>query len=463
MVGEGRPDAEKEEGELLRRNKSLEMLMKRRHFIGSLTATSSLPLLCASVAEEPSSGRPFEGFRVLSPPVVQNPTETSFAVSWMVSGTATGWVEWGVSEELGTSSKSSHHGLMGMSSYALSAKVSGLPEGARIFYRVVTVPVHYKNAYAIEQGSPLHGEIRQLRLPRSTVESCSLAVVNDTHDHEETIAALGVRIEALDPDALLWNGDAANTFDHPEQVARICLTPGQGKKDPAAGGWASTRPLFFTLGNHDARGQSARTMPEVLTPWPLDPQDPVGLAPTPYAAGRYCFAKRMGPLAIICLDTGEDKPDAREVWGGMAAYEPYREAQKEWLENALKDPEIASAPYLMAFCHIPLRGRPGDNDGMGETGYAGFSGFGQKLWMQDLIEAGCQMIVSGHTHRHRIDQPSKEFPLYQVVGGGPKLGQAHLIRIHADQEKLEVLIENLKAEEVGKVILKPRSSASAFR
>jgi hypothetical protein len=70
------------------------------------------------------------------------------------------------------------------------------------------------------------------------------------------------------------------------------------------------------------------------------------------------------PLAIICLDTGEDKPDAREVWGGMAAYEPYREGQKEWVQGALKEPKTASAPYLLAFCYIPLRGRPGDNDGM---------------------------------------------------------------------------------------------------
>ncbi len=67
-----------------------------------------------------------------------------------------------------------------------------------------------------------------------------------------------------------------------------------------------------------------------MTPWPMDQGDPAGIAPTAYGAGRYCFVKRIGPLAIVCLDTGEDKPDSRDVWGGMAAYEPYREAQKKY-------------------------------------------------------------------------------------------------------------------------------------
>lgn len=434
--------------------------MKRRTFITSLAAASAsaLPAVQAAKKEKNPTKQSNQDFKVLSPPVIQNPTENSFSVSWMISGMATGWIEWGPTEKLGNIAKPAHHGLMGMSEYALSASITNIPKGSPVFYRVVTMPVRYKNAYSIEKSTPILGEIRQLKLPTASADTCSLAMVNDTHDHEKTIAAIAKRVNELNPDAVVWNGDAANTFESPQQTARICLTPGQSSSDPSQGGWASTRPLFFTLGNHDARGISARTLPEVITPWPLDQGDPSGLAPTPFAAGRYCFVKRIGPVAIVCLDTGEDKPDSRDVWGGMAAYEPYREAQKEWLLKALQQPEIASAPYLITFCHIPLRGLKGDNDGTGPTGYCGYSGFGQQLWMQALIDAGCQMILSGHTHKHRIDTPNKTFPLYQIVGGGPKMSQATVIHIEANATDLRLVIHNLENKPPESIILKPRKS-----
>ncbi len=430
--------------------------MKRRTFIGNVAAAAAIPSIGTLAQEAKKSQARFEDFKVLSPPVVQNPTETAFSVSWRVSARATGWVEWGTTPELGRVVKPAHHGLMGMSDVALSARVTDVPAEADVYYRVVTMPVHYNHAYSIEKGEPILGEIRRLKLPKAAASTCSLVMVNDTHDHKNTVAALASRVNEVDPDAVLWNGDACDTFDDPDQLARICLSPGQGEGDPASGGWASTRPLFFTFGNHDARGESARVLPEVLTPWPSDPTDPDGLTTTPANGGRYCFTKRIGPVAIICLDTGEDKPDARDVWGGMAAYEPYREAQKEWLIRALKEPAIAEAPYLLAFCHIPLRGLPGQNDGMGEEGYAGYSGFSQKLWMRTLIEAGCQMVLSGHTHRHRVDEPNDEFPLYQLVGGGPRETQARLVRIEADEAKLRVVAEDLDREIVSDLSLKPR-------
>ncbi|BDS05942.1 hypothetical protein NT6N_09820 [Oceaniferula spumae] len=432
--------------------------MKRRKFISGIALAGATPALIStpSAVAAPKEGIALKDIKAVSPPVVQNPTDTSFAVSWMVNGTATGWVEWGTTEQLGNISRPAHHGLAAMSDYALSARVEGIPAGSDVFYRVVTKAVHYQNAYAIEQGEPIAGEIRKLTLPKANQDSCHLAVVNDTHDHADTIAQLADNINAADPDALIWNGDVYNQISSNQDMARIALTPGQKKEDPASGGWASTRPLMFTPGNHDARGEAARTVPEAFIPWPMADGEPKGLNPSPYTSGRYCFTKRIGPVGVICLDTGEDKPDSREVWGGMAAYEPYREAQLEWLVKALQQEEIKSAPYLIAFCHIPLHGLPGHNDGMGPKGYAGFSGFGQKLWLAPLVKAGCQMVVSGHTHRHRIDNPSKDFPMHQLVGGGPRENNATLIQIKADAKSLEVTIEDLKKKKVNGLSLSPR-------
>jgi len=250
--------------------------MKRRKFISGIALAGATPALIStqSASAAPEKTTSLKDTKAVSPPVVQNPTETSFSVSWMINGTATGWVEWGTTEKLGNIARPAHHGLAAMSDYALSARVEGVPAGSDVFYRVVTKAVHYKNAYAIEQGEPILGEIRKLTLPKAKQDTCHLAVVNDTHDHADTIAKLAERIDAVNPDAIIWNGDVYNQISSNQDMARISLTPGQKKTDPASGGWASIRPLMFTPGNHDARGEAARTVPEALIPWPMADDEP---------------------------------------------------------------------------------------------------------------------------------------------------------------------------------------------
>ena len=191
-----------------------------------------------------------------------------------------------------------------------------------------------------------------------------------------------------------------------------------------------------------------------MTPWPLDANDPAALNRSSHLAGRYCFALRHGPLALIGLDTGEDKPDRHPAFAGLADFEDYRRAQTKWLKAALKREDIKSAPFLVAACHIPLRGLKGDNDGRTLKGYAYYSGQGHDEWMKPLADAGCRMVISGHTHRPRIPKPTGDCPIYQIVGGGSRASSAALIRIQADKSELKLTIENLKANQIHKLALK---------
>ena len=144
----------------------------------------------------------------------------------------------------------------------------------------------------------------------------------------------------------------------------------------------------------------------------------------------------------------------------MVQFEPYKKAQAKWLQSVLKREEIASAPFLVVACHIPLRGLPSHNDGQSLKGYAWYSGIGQALWADMLIEAGCQMVISGHTHSSRVDEPTKEFPFYQLVGGGPKPKQATLTRLEATADRLTIIIENLEQKELHRMELQPRKPNS---
>ena len=169
---------------------------------------------------------------------------------------------------------------------------------------------------------------------------------------------------------------------------------------------------------------------------------------------------RVGPVALVGLDTGEDKPDHHPAWAGLAAFEPYRARQRDWLECALRRPEIATAPHLVVFAHIPLRGEPGDNPGDTLEGYARYSRHSQQLWHPLLAEAGAQVVISGHTHRHRCDAQTDEFPYAQLVGGGPTPEHATLIRGRADAERLELTVTDVSGAERGRWTFAARRRAN---
>ncbi len=372
------------------------------------------------------------------PPVVQHLSPSGFAVSVAVGGLATGWVEWGLSAEaLDQRAVASRAGLIEADERALVIPVSlgGLAEpGRKVYYRVVVQSLHYKSAYSLQRGKPVAGSVHCLTLPDTAAPRARVAVVNDTHEHVKTVEALASRIETVDPEVVVWAGDTCvSAYDRPEDPSRVLLKPG----------WATSRSLLFVPGNHDVRGACARQVGDCLAPGP-EPTLP------------YNVARRHGPLALVSLDTGEDKPDTHPVFAGTAAYEPYRLRQATWLREALARPEIASAPFKVAFCHIPLRGLPGENDGRTLKGFAAWSGYGAQAWMPLLKEAGVFLIVSGHTHAWRIDDPAEGLPM-QAVGGGPEQERATLTVLESDSQSLHVAIQDLSGAVLAERRLLPSS------
>ncbi len=406
------------------------MSLPRRSFLGLIPLSAlSLQLSPKAAAMEPVAEKALP--LIISPPVVQHPQADGFSVHFAVSSLATGWVEWGWSaDKLDQVAIAAQHGLVQASDLALGIQVrlgEPVPAGKPIYYRVVAQPLAYKNAYQLVRGESVAGQVQRLSLPSASAEQITIAIVNDTHEHQATIDALHQRVEALAPDVLLWNGDTCNDFDAKDDPMQIVLNPGRN----VAKGWATERPLLFVPGNHDVRGQRARELTAGLSGWPNQSDAP------------YNFALRLGPIALVGLDTGEDKPDAHPVFAGTAAYEPYREHQAAWLKKAIAEPEIAEAPLRLAVCHIPLRGLPGHNDGTTLEGHAYYCGMGAKLWLPILREAGFKAVISGHMHQHRIDDPTDTEPIMQVVGGGPRPEGATLMILRAEGDKVELRVEDL--------------------
>ncbi len=407
--------------------------MNRRTFLASASAAGLVPVLARAQAAAPP-GDAAQGALLAGPPVVQHLSTHGFAVSIRVARLATGWIEWGMApDRLEHRAVASRCGLVdaGREALVVRADFGGeLPAGSTVHYRVGASALAYRSAYQLERGPVETTAVHALRLPDPAAAAVRVAMVNDTHQNPQALPRLLARIAALDPQWLVWCGDTCNDFDAQDSPASILLAPGADPTALERGGWAATRPLLFVPGNHDVRGERAREVSSILADGPVP-----GLPRN--------FALRDGPLALIGFDTGEDKPDAHPVFAGTAAYEPYRARQTAWLCEALRAPGIVDAPFKLAFCHIPLRGRPGDNPGTTLDGYAGFCGDAARQWLPLLREAGVRMVLSGHTHQWRIDDPAEGEPVMQLTGGGPKPDGATVTVVDTSAKRVEVRIEDL--------------------
>jgi predicted phosphodiesterase len=413
-------------------------MLNRRTFLGVIPASAIAVTSAGATMPIQLQEGGLDTPLIASPPVVQNPRLSSFGVSIALAGLATAHIEYGFSEDnLCFVATASHHGLMQADDRVLHIRVTHaepLPTDRPVFYRVVVQPLKYLNAYQLKRGKPQATSTFALRLPNPKASQLRVVSINDTHENLATIVKLHAEIEKLNPDLLIWNGDTCNDFNAPKVTEQILLNPA----NDLSLNWASTRPMIFSNGNHDVRGELAREAAKSFAGCPESLDLP------------YNQALRFGPLAIVTLDTGEDKPDQHPVFAGTAAYEPYRKLQALWLKQVVAEPAIQTAPFKIATSHIPLRGLDGHPDGTTLDGYAFFSGFGAKLWLPTLQEAKFQAVLSGHTHRHRMDEPTDDMSVLQFVGGGPKTEDATLTVMDAEQQagnaKLDIRIVNLSGK-----------------
>ena len=392
--------------------------MERRSFL-HISAAGSILGASATHAQKPQD----EKAKLPGIPVAMAPRPDGIEIIWRTHQLARGMVEFGPTPELGSTKRDDGWGLRPTGSESIRVRLDGLQPGTTYHYRTVTESMDKKDA------SRSVSAIRTFRTLDPAASATRFAVWNDTHKHADTIKKLA---ELTPPsDFLLWNGDICNDWYREGEVADTILTPAGGIDHSA------NHPLLLVRGNHDIRGTLAHQVEDH--------------APMP--DGKPWFAIRSGPVAAICLDTGEDKPDDHPYLFGRAACEPMRQAQAEWLEQTITRPEFANAPYRIVFCHIPLRW----TDETTDHGYDWYSKRSRDLWHDSLVKWGAQLVISGHTHRDAHIKSNDRFPYHQLVGGGPKHAQARLITAQADKSKLAIRMTDLDGKDVRKLDLPPLS------
>lgn len=377
--------------------------MKRRSFLSRAAAGATLlpPAIPAAEVRSPL---------VLTPPVAMAPRPDGAELVWGVSRHARGWVELQSESGLISLQGATDFGYTPQGERVLRVRLGGLAPGKAYTYRVVTEAM----------GNPPDRQVsewRRLRTLDPAAQETRFAGWNDTHLHDPTLRKLSQNTPAAD--FLVWNGDICNQWDQEALLVPTLLHPGGTD-------FTAQAPLCFVWGNHDLRGPHGYRLADyVATP-----------------SGRSFYAFRSGPAAVVCLNTGEDKPDAHPSFGGRVACEPLRLAQAAWLrESVLTTPGLRDAPYRIVFCHLPLRWK--DESPASNQEYDNFSLRSRDLWHDALVQWGAQVVISGHTHESHAMPATAAFPYAQLIGGGPGLEEATLLSGHADSRRLQLRLHTL--------------------
>lgn len=397
--------------------------MKRRDFIkvsGAAALVAGSGQLASAAEQLTLEERPDK--LLASAPMLQNFAETSVGVAFAVNDLANGYVLIGEKADLSDARKVLCGGyrLCDIDDRVIQVRITGLKPATRYYYRIGADRIHYGHGYDMKVlGNEEDPRIYTFVTAGEALKG-KFCVINDTHRKWESLGQVLDKVEALAPACVVWNGDASNSEETLEDQVQIFLDHDLPRKD-----YAACTPYLFCPGNHDSRGRANRHLEKVWMyrqPEERDVRD--------WDLGRN-FAVRLGDMALVGLDTAEDKLDTNPKFAGLFKSKEYREAQTAWLRDALARPEIASAPFLVAFCHIPLFDddpthnpgdvAPADKDPQYLTDFAFWQRTCANMWGPLLHQAGCQVLITAHMHQYRCDKPAADRCWTQIVGGGPGL------------------------------------------
>ena len=152
-----------------------------------------------------------------------------------------------------------------------------------------------------------------------------VASISDTHESVGRIDTLMQRIRDDSLDFLVQTGDAFDGVLSEAQVWDKWLSP------MINGALHQSIPLILARGNHDTRGPFARDIARYV----------------PIEENRFYFARDIGPVHWLVLDTGEDKPDSTQVYAALSRFDEFRAEKLAWFKShAISSTRAKSAPCV---------------------------------------------------------------------------------------------------------------------
>jgi len=341
--------------------------------------------------------------------------ERTATIVWFTDTPSHAKVRYGPNGELSEVAEPQVDGLVPVGTRHV-VHLDNLSPGTTYGYEVIATRVVKLNAYWPDKGMDVRSGPYEFTTFDRDSPSVSFSVITDTHEDVRLIDSLNQAIDWDSTDFLVHAGDAFHWLDTEEHVFRAWLRP-------TISGLAHTKPLFFVRGNHEMRGPFARQLFDYV--------------PTP--EGRFYYARDAGPVHLIILDTGEDKPDDTNVYAELNRTTPYRADELTWFrEHVASSARVAEAPFRVILMHDPGWGWLAD---------------GSDAWIETATAARVDLVITGHRHRFSYTPPGPDVNhSYHLL----VVGQEQIARVNATADELELAVTALDGSVVHTVVIPRR-------
>ncbi|WP_461074461.1 purple acid phosphatase family protein [Spirosoma flavus] len=399
------------------------MLSDRRSFLEKMSQLGALSLLPASatLAEPASSALADEKNHFVVGPYLQNIGINEVTIMWITHKNCFSWVEYGDGNFTSKREFGYTNGLIEANNRINKITLTGLKPGTNHKYKIVSTEVLGYKASKVEFGETISSPLYGFKTPAENEEGFKLVIFNDIHDRPQIIPQMlyrhGYTGNKRDYDFVVFNGDCFDYVTEEQQMVDHLIKP-------TVDIFATEMPFILTQGNHECRGSFARHIPAYYA----------------YPDQKYYYAFTRGPVRFVILDSGEDKTDDSVEYGGLSAFDRYRETQSKWLEKEIESSEFKKAPFRVVLIHISPY-HSGDWHGPMHC---------QKVFGPLLNKGKIDIQISGHTHRYATHDADATHNYPIVIGGGPLEGNRTLIKLHATSKELNLKMIRDDGEVVGK-------------
>lgn len=338
--------------------------------------------------------------RITVGPWLQFAGDGAMTVFWMTDRPATSVVEYGEGFEL--RAQASYEGLYEVSRLH-RVTLTGLAPGERVNYRVKSQLVRGIFPNASSRGATVVGDAHTFAVPDPTKEDVSFLVVSDLHEARALLPGVLNAAEIEKCDFVVFDGDAFNHLESEYQLVTRLLRP-------AAGLFASEKPFILVRGNHETDGPFARELASYVSL----PHDP------------WVSSLRVGPAALLVLDTGDESPDDHYESGGLKDFASWHAQQFAQLDALTNSPAWGEAPFRILLAHIPV------DDSHAAPGT-----------VARLESLGVDLQIAGHWHGAEL-VPGR-FPVAIVSGevtGPPDTYPVGVVTVTAEKVTIDMMTES---------------------